>query len=312
MFDSLNFNISDSGDSFSLAKRALIFVEGEHRDSAGREHSFPPERIKKFVDNTNKFIASGGRLPFQKDHQKTQDFNIGDVEGELYTKVITEDDLPNPKYKHLVGKVGVFVDNIIGRGKEVVDQISQGLIKTLSPGLDPRTESFIEISATPTPAIIGPALFSSEGGFVDSLIYFEAPQNPNTEDRSKKAFSFEELAEKNKDRSKLEAEYNELSQGLFSILSSIGEASDEELVAADINPVEASYDAIEFFLSNLELMFGLVDSEKEEPGAENRSESPAAGKQPYPIGKGPSDYKKPIGNVLEFKKEKKIIGFTLQ
>ena len=319
MFDLLKFSISEEGDSFSLAKKALIFVEGTHKDSMGRTHDFTPARIKTFVDNTNNFIRSGGRLPFQKDHKKTQDFNIGDVEGELYTKVITEADLPNSKYQHLLGKVGVFVDNIVGRGKDVVEQISQGLIKTLSPGLDPMTESFIEISATPTPAIIGPALFSKDGNEMDNYIQFEAMVRPGGEiaeykgspSFKEKAFSFDELKAKNKSEEALEKNYKELSDGLFSILYSIGNASEEELAAASINPVDASYDAIEYFLSNLEVLFGLTEQEEEK--LENRVESPAMGKQQFPVGKTASDYERNSDSVLEFtKSKKKVIGFTLQ
>lgn len=303
MFDLLNFSIDSESETYSLAKKALIFVEGTHKDSMGRQHEFPASRVKKFVDNTNSFIRSGGRLPFQKDHKKTQDFNIGDVEGELYTKVITEADLPNPKYRHLIGKVGVFVDNIIGKGREVCDQISQGLIKTLSPGLDPMTESFIEVSATPTPAIIGPALFSKTGDELDNLIYFEAMENPIPG----KAFSFDELNGKKKSEEKLEEEYEELSEDLFSILYSIATASEEELAASGVNnPVEASYDAIEYFLSNLEQMFGLVSSEEE------MAQQPVKGKETLEEGKTASEYKKQIGtNVLEFNKQKKVIGFCV-
>lgn len=330
MFDLLNFSISGDGESYSLAKKALIFIEGNHKDSMGRSHEFDASRIKKFVDNTNNFIRSGGRLPFQMDHRKTQDFNIGDVEGELYTKVITEADLPNAKYRHLVGKVGVFVDNIIGRGKDVVDKINQGLIKTLSPGMDPMTESFIEISATPTPAIIGPALFSKEGDEIDNYILFEAMSPPKagtstTEDESTqltKAFSYDELKSKKHSQDKLHKEYEELSEGLFEILTSIQGASEEELAAAAINPVDASYDAIEHFLSNLEEMFGLVDDgeaeKEEEKKAKNQVVSSAAtGKQPYPVGKTASDYSaRPIGvrkeELLEFSKATKPIGYSIK
>jgi hypothetical protein len=315
MFDLLKFSISEEDQSFSLAKKALIFVEGTHKDSMGRQHEFPASRVKKFVDNTNSFIRSGGRLPFQKDHKKTQDFNIGDVEGELYTKVITESDLPNVKYRHLLGKVGVFVDNIVGKGREVCDQIAQGLIKTLSPGLDPMTESFIEVSATPTPAIIGPALFSKEGDEMDNLIYFEAMMPEAAEYKGspsfkEKAFSFDELNSKKKSEEKIEEIYEELSEDLFSILYSIATASEEGLAAASINPVESSYDAIEYFLSNLENLFGLVGDDEEE--LENRIESPSVGKQQFPVGKTASDYERNSDDVLEFSKNKKVIGFTLQ
>ena len=44
--------------------------------------------------------------------------------------------------------------------------IKEGRIKTLSPGIDPATECFVEVSATPIPAIIGPSLMFSRGGTI--------------------------------------------------------------------------------------------------------------------------------------------------
>ena len=63
----LNFSLveSASGEVEALAKAALIFVEGKHKDSMGREHLFDPQRIQKFVQNTNKHLEMGGRLPVQ-------------------------------------------------------------------------------------------------------------------------------------------------------------------------------------------------------------------------------------------------------
>lgn len=321
MFDLLNFSVDQEAQTYQLAKRALIFIEGEHKDSMGRLHNFPVSRIKEFVDNTNNFLRQGGRLPFQMDHKKTQDFNIGDVEGELYIKKITPEDLPNPAFKHLVGKAGVFVDNIVGKGRDVVEKINSGLIKTLSPGLDPLTKSFIEISATPTPAIIGPALFSKEGDELDNLILFEsvvdakgyegAPNVERGDSDSKakaKAYSFDALKKQKMKAKKMEEDFEELSEDLFEILHSIYSSTDEELAAESINPVEASYDAIEYFLSNLEEMFGLVETDEEQE--DKRKKYMANGASDYPVGKIPSDYNKNIesNSVLEF--SKKTIGFV--
>jgi hypothetical protein len=313
MYESL-ISFSTTGDLFKLAKRALVFVEGTHKDSQGRVHEFPVDRIREFVDNTNKFLKGGGRIPFQMDHRKTQEYNIGDVESEFYIKDITEEDLPNPAYRHLIGKAGVFVDSIVGKGKEIVDKINSGLINTLSPGLDPMTKSFIEISATPTPAIIGPALFSKEGQDIDNFIEFELmlPKSsdysgaPNIKEKGNKStsYSFDSLAMKKKSLKKKEKEFEELSEDLFEILNSIYSATDEELAAESVDPVQASYDAIEYFLSNLEDMFELT--EKPEEKEDIRKKYTANGAKDFPIGKQPSDYKKSIGNALEFKKTKNI------
>jgi hypothetical protein len=314
---------STEGDLFKLAKKALVFVEGTHKDSMGRTHNFDFDRVKEFVDNTNEFLRQGGRLPFQMDHRKTQEYNIGDVEGELYIKTITEDDLPNPNYKHLIGRAGVFVDSIIGKGKDIVEKINSGLIKTLSPGLDPMTKSFIEISATPTPAIIGPALFSKSGDYIDNYIEFELmPETsgsgykgaPNIKEGGEstslkeKTFSFDALKSKKNKLKKKEEEYEELSEDLFEILISIYCATDEELAAESMDPVSASYDAIEYFLSNLEVMFDLVESEKTQKDLRNKYM--ANGAKDFPTGLQPSDYsKEKSNNDLQF--NKKVIGYII-
>lgn len=315
----LNFSLveTEGGDVEALAKAALIFVEGKHKDSMGREHLFDPQRIQKFVQNTNKHLEMGGRLPVQMDHKKTQDFNIGDVESLLYTKVITEDDLPNKKFRHLIGRVGVFADNVVIKSKKAIEDVKAKIINTLSPGLDPLTESFIEVSATPTPAIIGPALFSQSGTEMDNFITFEMmPEKEGNSNSAmttgKKAFSFEQLRDIKNGVEKKEEEYEELTEELFEILCSLYNASEEELAAQQVDPIEASYQAIEYFLSELEEMFELTESE--EDGEEDAKEKYLNNKKtantvvgsnsnsPYPTGKRESDFsryaKKTIGFVL--------------
>lgn len=313
----LNFSLveSDNGEVEALAKAALIFVEGKHKDSMGREHLFDPQRIQKFVQNTNKHLEMGGRLPVQMDHKKTQDFNIGDVESLLYTKIITEDDLPNKRFRHLIGRVGVFADNVVIKSKKAIEDVKAKIINTLSPGLDPLTESFIEVSATPTPAIIGPALFSQSGTEMDNIITFE--MMPEKEGSSamaagKKAFSFEQLRNIKNGVEKKEEEYEELTEELFEILCSLYSASEEELAAQQVNPIEASYQAIEYFISELEEMFELTESDEDEMEDtkekylnNKKTANTVAGSNsnsPYPTGKRESDFsrsaKKTIGFVL--------------
>lgn len=315
----LNFSLveTDGGDVEALAKAALIFVEGKHKDSMGREHLFDAPRIQKFVQNTNKHLEMGGRLPVQMDHKKTQDFNIGDVESLLYTKVITEDDLPNKKFRHLIGRIGVFADNVVIKSKKAIEDVKARIINTLSPGLDPLTESFIEVSATPTPAIIGPALFSQSGTELDNIITFEMmPDKMDTQKGNGKAFSFEQLRSVKQNVEKKEEEYEELTEDLFEILCSLYNASEEELAAQQVsNPIEASYEAIEYFLSELEEMFELTENEDEDED-EDPQEKYLKNKKttdtvvgtnsntPYPlgIGKRESDFSK---------QAKKTIGFVL-
>jgi hypothetical protein len=307
----ISFNQKEDGVS-TLARPALVFIEGEHTDSQKRTHFFGPDRIKKIVENSNNFLRQGRRIPFQLDHKKDQGNNIGDVESEFYTKVITEQDLPNSKFQHLVGKLGVFVDSIVARGEDVVQKIKSKSISTLSPGIDPATESFCEISATPVPAIIGPTLFSRAGSTEDNIILFESSLTPANQDNKqshsessrkfeRKAFSFEELKKLSEDKTELKQSYDKLSEGLFRILYDIRTSSEEELKG--INPIKASYDAIEHFIDQVSEMFNLQESE--EDSDENDTETDlrvtnntkGSGGKPYPPSLSATDYHRKLKSV---------------
>lgn len=277
----------ESEQKYSLSRPALIFVEGQHTDNKKRVHVFGRERVEELVRNTNAFLDKGGRLPFQRDHKKTQEFNLGDVESNLYTKEITADDLPNPKHKHLIGRLGVFVDKITAKGKHVVDQLISKSISTLSPGIDPETKMFAEISATPLPAIIGPGiLFSQFGEGMDTdedLIVFQAMEESKPSaspvipaakpEIPVKAVSFEDLYAGRSNKEATEEKYYKLSNDLFLILSSLTSMSDEELQAKGVeNPIQSAYDALEYFFTEVEETFQLVRPEDEEDPLDEEEE----------------------------------------
>jgi len=264
----INFYLQEDG-SAKITKKALVFVEGVHTDSQKRKHDFGYARVLQIVQNTNEKISQGFRVPFQQDHKKTQDFNLGDIDGEFYTKVITEKDLPNPKHRHLLGKLGVFVDSIIVKSKQAIQQVIEGGIKTISAGIDPDTESFIEVSATPFPAILGPALFSQGENEVSILKFsedsdLEEGMTPKMKKSNSKVFSMEEALGLGKEEDSIHEEYEVVSQALYQVLISLYKADEAELKG--LNPIENSYNAIEFFVQNVEDIFGLTMSDEEESG----------------------------------------------
>lgn len=304
-----NFAIDTTTNTARLEKPALIFVEGNHVDSNKRSHVFSRERVSQLVENTNNFINMGGRVPFQRDHRKDQANNIGDVESAFYTKEITESDLPIKSHRHLIGKMGVFVDKIVAKGSKVIEDIVNQNIKTLSAGIDPLREAFVEISATPIPAIIGPALFSRSVGGDDGVIYFESSfsegammeqEKPNT--TKGKAFSFPELEELNKNMEEVRKKYDALADGLFKILSDIRSSGEEELQGT--NPIEASYNAIEHFEGKVEELFALTREEEKDkiPTTPKSAVSTRpSSSRPFPTGVQPSDFKRSTGKSLGFK-----------
>ena len=72
-----------SASSDRIEKAALLMVEGEHVDSKSRRHEFSASRVEEIAKNTNQLLSSGGRVPWQKDHSKRQDDNIGDLTGQV-------------------------------------------------------------------------------------------------------------------------------------------------------------------------------------------------------------------------------------
>lgn len=229
----------ETGEDSTVIKKALVMVEGEHVDSAKKRHVFSPSRIQKIVENTNNFLAQGGRVPWQRDHKKDQESNIGDLEGPLEIRVITESDLPNKKLKHLVGKVGAFTTQLVAKGQEVVNELVAGRIKTLSPGIDIAHDLIREISATPTPAIVGLSVFSraakqQEGDF--GLTFDEVEAEGEEEDQMKEMFE-------------------DLSDKFWIIITNITQATDEELQGQD--PTDFIYQAIGDYSTRIEQLLGL-------------------------------------------------------
>ncbi len=162
-----------------LIKNALLLVEGSHKDNKGKVHEFPASRIQRIIDNSNSSVATGVEIPLMVDHSKEL-LNGGELKklGELDTdhyiecRIIQHRDLPNPKMRHLIGKLGAFGKFII---RNRVRDVETGLIKLLSPGIDLASERIAEVSAVAFPAIHGPALFrAADANF--SISYAEAKE----------------------------------------------------------------------------------------------------------------------------------------
>jgi hypothetical protein len=157
-FSNTNFTENDDG---SITKSALLLVEGDHRCNKGNGHSFNADYLIEVAENTNKALENGTFIPVLKDHQKTSDAEIGEIVSTLDARVITEDDLPNKKHKHLIGKMGLFCDGIVLKAKDVVERVKNGLNKTISPGINLAKKQLAELSVTPTPAILGLSMYST-------------------------------------------------------------------------------------------------------------------------------------------------------
>lgn len=168
-----------ANNNTGIVKQALIIVEGNHKDNKGRVHDFPAYRVQRIVDNTNTAVASGIEIPLMLDHSKElvsggELKKLGELNSMVECRVISEQDLPNPKMQHLVGKLGAFAKFLV---KNRVEDVQSGLIKLLSPGIDLASDRIAEVSAVAFPAIQGPALFKRAEGFaLFSVNYTEAKE----------------------------------------------------------------------------------------------------------------------------------------
>ena len=251
-------DISEEGQPAAITKRALVMVEGSHTDSQKRKHFFSKDRILKFAQNTNNFLAQGGRVPWQQDHQKTQSANLGDLEGNLVPMVITAGNLPDPRAKHLIGRLGLFAEKLVARGESAVRDVLDGKIKTLSPGIDLATDTIREISATPTPAIVGLSTFRKADGSANF------------------ALTMEQAEAEEKDYNELKEEFDELAERFWRVVSDIGSAPPEAFEGQD--PEAFLQQAIADFEAEIVEMLEL-NMEQEPQG-----EPPAGGAvQPRPV-----------------------------
>jgi len=223
-----------------LIKEALLMIEGNHHDSQKRPHTFSQERLRDLVEKTNAFLRAGGRIPWQKDHDKTQSANIGDLEGELEIRIITENDLPNPRLRKLVGKLGAF-GQLVAKGEDIVAQVMSGRIKTLSPGIDVATNTIKEISATPQPAIVGLSIFRQHNSDARFSLTWDDAEEEQTQ--------IDELKE----------QYEEITEKFWEIVTCISQADESTLMGED--PAMLVEDAIGGLSDRLAELLGLDGGE---------------------------------------------------
>jgi hypothetical protein len=263
----LQFSFDESGETATLTKAALLFTSGNHRSKNGQSHSFPKERVQKIAENTNKSMEEGVTIPFQLNHSKLAEDTIGELTGPVFTKVITQEDLPNPRAKNLIGRLGIFTKNLTARGSEVVQKLKDGVIKSLSIGVDPLTEAMIEVSSVAFPAIAGCATFGKSG--LSEVLEFselipEGSEMDSPEGQKAPILDMYAALGIEKQATKIHEEYEKLSNALGKVLSNIYTASEEILKGK--NPVEESYAALDYFNQEVEMLFELVEEENtEEP-----------------------------------------------
>lgn len=176
-----------------VIKKGLVLIEGTHVDSKKRTHIFSPARIREIVNNSNALFAKT-RIPVLMDHKKEQNSVIGDVESQFEYSTINEDNFPGATAKGLTGKVGIFVNQIAIKSGDAIRQLNEGLLNTLSPGIDIVSNAIREISATPNPAIPNLSLFKRAEFESDALTFDELENSDDMLDQIRN--QYEDLTNK--------------------------------------------------------------------------------------------------------------------
>lgn len=261
--DNSNYSTNDDG---TVTTGGLILVEGTHTDSKKKVHTFSRNRLFKIAENTNALFDSGATIPVLDNHNKSTKDTLGSLESGVRLEVITEDNLPNKRAKHLIGKLGLFVDEVVIKAADAVEKVSRNIVKTVSPGLDLATETIRELSLTPQPAIVGMSLYS------ESASYGNFGNNST-------ALTFDDLRNDDSQMEQLEEQYELLTEQLWTITKNIQMADEDLLNGAD--PSELQMQAIQDFVDQfVELIDLNQDAEDEEEYQDPRMMQQGGGNNP--------------------------------
>lgn len=191
-------------------KKALVATVGTFKSNDGSSHTFTEDRLNQIAESTNRALDSGYPIPVCVDHNKTFDSTVGNIEGRAYTKVITPEDLPSPKASDLLGRVGLFFDDVVIKASNAVEKVRKGIVTSVSMGLnlDPTDHRIIELSLVPIPAINHMGLFAFESNF-------------SSPDEMTDVYTWEDLESNQQSLDELEEGFNQLGKDLWLILNNI-------------------------------------------------------------------------------------------
>ena len=224
-----------------VIKKGLVLIEGTHVDSKKRTHTFSPARIREIVSNSNALFANN-RIPVLMDHKKEQSSVIGDVESQFQCTTINESNFPGADDKGLTGKLGIFVNQIAIKSGEAIRQLNEGLLNTLSPGIDVVSNAIREISATPNPAIANLRLFKRAEFESDAL-------------------TFDDLENSDDMLDKIRNQYEDLTNKLWELTETI-QTIDEQALNGQSRE-EVQYQAINDFATRFLTLIGSGQEEQD-------------------------------------------------
>lgn len=225
-------------------KKALILAEGHWTDNKNRPHIFDRNRLMEIVKNTNAIFNTGYKIPLLKDHQKTTDSVIGELDSPVEIREITEDDISSDRFRHLIGKLGVFATKVLISSSDAISKIQENLINTISPGIDIVENCIKEISATPIPAIPGMSLFSRSNAYFSSnesdSLYWDSDEITNEVDNLNYVYT------------EFKIEFDKLTNKYLKIVYNVMKAPVEKISSMNTTRLELMEDALDNYVSELE------------------------------------------------------------
>lgn len=230
-----------------LVKEGLLFYSSNPNepliDSRGNAHEVTADDIKALATNTNEYLKYTDIYVYpDHDRDPSKAYGLIDKPGCFQAKEITEDLAEqHPKLKSLVGRWGLFCDNVKLIEETIVDKVSKGLSKSVSIGADLVSKVVKELSITGTPACQGASLFSAD---ISKLVNF----NMDTS-----AVTLEEAIQEKEDDEQLKSEAIELLCKFMAVVENIIAMSDEDLGNYQVASKE------ELYQSQLEAFMMMLD-----------------------------------------------------
>lgn len=231
-----------------LVKKALVAVEGTFDDSNGNSHTFSVDRLNTIAAHTNAALNTGNTIPVCQDHSKTVESTVGSVNGFAYVKPVTEADLPNSKSTHLLGKIGLFLDDVCIKAPAAIQKVAGGIVTSVSMGLnlDPKEHRIMELSLVPIPAIPNMGLFKHKSA------------NFMADSDDSQAFTWEDMEADSIAMDELKEEYDDLTDSLWRLISNI--YTSDAVNITDVNTLKQYvYSALNGYSIRVMDLLGLND-----------------------------------------------------
>ena len=242
----------------------LAFVSGESQPVGGRKSTRTVKEVQSYCRVSNSWLDSGEEIPFfgsphdLKGSYDTRD-KIGLV-GKFSARKITEEDLPNDKFRDLVGKTGAFSTAEI-LDDEAIAQYRKGLISKVSVGLGDvgKGAQFFELSAVPWGGCRGAMLYGHPLMDIGDTETTEVDDEQKPEGVKIYALTMDgAIAERSGryESPNSDAIYD-LTNGFQQVLANIQTTADAELLGRDRRQLMAA--ALTDFSTMLRAKLGLTD-----------------------------------------------------